>query len=113
MCYCHGLDDCIDGAADVREDIVVSRYRLWSAEIVELLALISEDVSPQTNRGHSISAETKLLLTLTKGISIPRVLGAVDGTLVPIITPHDNEEVYVCRKGYHALNIQAVVDSNM
>ncbi|WAR28222.1 HARB1-like protein [Mya arenaria] len=44
---------------------------------------------------------------------IPRVLGAVDGTLVPIIAPHDNEEVYVCRKGYHALNIQAVVNSNM
>ncbi|XP_052772710.1 putative nuclease HARBI1 [Mya arenaria] len=156
--------------ADVREDIVVSRYRLGSAEILELLALISEDVSPQTNRGHSISAETKLLLTLRflgkgdfysevgdlHGVSrssmsrhlhevvaainnkmknirfpttleerreaslgfytlcgIPRVLGAVDGTLVPIIAPHDNEKVYVYRKGYHALNIQAVVNSNM
>ncbi|WAR13877.1 hypothetical protein MAR_003982 [Mya arenaria] len=30
---------------------------------------------------------------------VSRVLGAVDGTLVPIIAPHDNEEVYVCRKG--------------
>ncbi|WAR22583.1 HARB1-like protein, partial [Mya arenaria] len=41
------------------------------------------------------------------------ILGAVDGTLMPIITPHDNEEVYVCRRGFHALNIQAVVNSNM
>ncbi|XP_053405189.1 putative nuclease HARBI1 [Mercenaria mercenaria] len=33
-----------------------------------------------------------------------------DGTLIPIIAPSQNEEVYVCRKNYHAINVQAVVD---
>ncbi|XP_052229485.1 putative nuclease HARBI1 isoform X5 [Dreissena polymorpha] len=44
---------------------------------------------------------------------IPKVVGAVDGTLIPIIAPSEAEEVYVCRKGYHALNVQAVVDHQM
>ncbi|XP_052248750.1 putative nuclease HARBI1 isoform X1 [Dreissena polymorpha] len=44
---------------------------------------------------------------------IPNVLGAVDGTLVPILGPSENEEAYICRKGFHAINVQAVCDSRM
>jgi len=43
----------------------------------------------------------------------PNVLGAVDGKFIPIISPKDNENEYVCRKGFHSLNIQAVVDHEM
>jgi hypothetical protein len=39
--------------------------------------------------------------------------GAVDGTLIPIIAPAEHEEAYVCRKGFHALNVQAVCDADM
>ncbi|WAR30942.1 HARB1-like protein [Mya arenaria] len=39
---------------------------------------------------------------------IPRVLGAIDCTLIPITTPTTHEASYVCRKGYRALNVQAV-----
>ena len=35
------------------------------------------------------------------------LIGAVDGTLEPIIAP------YVCRKGYHAINVQGVVDADL
>ncbi|XP_052818496.1 putative nuclease HARBI1 [Mya arenaria] len=44
---------------------------------------------------------------------IPRVLGAIDCTLIPISTPTTHEASYVCRKGYHALNVQAVVDTKL
>ena len=45
---------------------------------------------------------------------IPNCLGAVYGTLIPILAPPGNEEaVFVCRKGYHAINCQAVVDAHM
>ncbi|XP_052242426.1 putative nuclease HARBI1 [Dreissena polymorpha] len=44
---------------------------------------------------------------------IPNVVGAVDGTLIPIQAPSENSQTYVCRKGYHAVNIQAVVDSSL
>ena len=43
----------------------------------------------------------------------PGVVGAIDGSLVPIIAPSDNEPVYVCRKGYHAINVQGIADANL
>lgn len=34
----------------------------------------------------------------------PNVIGAIDGTLIPIQRPAVNEHIYVCRKGFHAIN---------
>ena len=42
----------------------------------------------------------------------PLVLGAVDGTLIPIKAPSVDEHLYVCRKGFHALVVQGVCDAN-
>ena len=42
----------------------------------------------------------------------PNVLGAIDGTLVPIKGPSVDEHLYVCRKGYHALNVQGVAETD-
>ena len=36
----------------------------------------------------------------------PLVIGAIDGTHIPIIAPNANEHLYVNRKGYHSLNVQ-------
>ncbi|KAL2080618.1 hypothetical protein ACEWY4_024411 [Coilia grayii] len=41
---------------------------------------------------------------------IPRVIGAVDGTLIPIASPSENEPIYICRKGFAAVNVQVVCD---
>jgi nuclease HARBI1 len=42
----------------------------------------------------------------------PQVIGAIDGTHVPIVSPGgDNAELYRNRKGYFSLNVQAIVDS--
>ncbi|CAC5362891.1 HARBI1 [Mytilus coruscus] len=46
-----------------------------------------------------------------KRCGFPNVLGCVDGTLVQIKAPPIREDIYVCRKGYHALNIQGIFDS--
>lgn len=40
----------------------------------------------------------------------PNTVGCVDGSLVPIRTPTVDEHLYVCRKGYHAINVQGVCD---
>ena len=42
--------------------------------------------------------------------NFPHVLGAIDGTLIPIKAP--TNDLFVCRKGYHALNIQGISDAN-
>lgn len=43
----------------------------------------------------------------------PGVIGAVDGTLIPILAPKVDEFAYVCRKGYHVLDVQGVVDASL
>lgn len=39
----------------------------------------------------------------------PNVLGTVDGVLIPVIAPSEDENLYFSHKGYHALNVQGVV----
>lgn len=45
--------------------------------------------------------------------SMPGVFGLVDGSLFPIKAPIVDERAYVCRKGFHAINVQAVGDHRM
>lgn len=42
----------------------------------------------------------------------PQVLGAVDGTFIPIKAPHDDEHLYVTRKGFHEINVQGICDAS-
>uniref|UniRef100_A0A671S9L1 Uncharacterized protein n=1 Tax=Sinocyclocheilus anshuiensis TaxID=1608454 RepID=A0A671S9L1_9TELE len=42
--------------------------------------------------------------------NIPRVIGIIDGTLIPVSSPVVNEPLYICRKGYPAINVQIVCD---
>lgn len=43
---------------------------------------------------------------------IPSIIGAIDGTHIPIISPGgDNAELFRCRKGYFSINVQCVCDS--
>ncbi|XP_045201931.1 putative nuclease HARBI1 [Mercenaria mercenaria] len=44
---------------------------------------------------------------------IPNCIGAIDSTLITILAPKVREDIFVCRKGYHAINVQAVVDPDM
>ncbi|KAK6192169.1 hypothetical protein SNE40_003689 [Patella caerulea] len=44
----------------------------------------------------------------------PNVVGTIDGTQVAIIAPSgENEPLFVCRKGFHSINVQATADSKL
>ncbi|XP_071088885.1 putative nuclease HARBI1 [Haliotis cracherodii] len=43
----------------------------------------------------------------------PKVLGCIDCTLIPIQRAKVDEVAYVSRKGYHAVNVQAVCDAKL
>lgn len=38
----------------------------------------------------------------------PGVVGVIDGSLVKIRAPVENAESYICRKKYHALQLQVI-----
>ena len=42
----------------------------------------------------------------------PGCIGAIDGTQIAIKAPVKDEEVFVCRKGYHSINTQIICDVN-
>ena len=44
---------------------------------------------------------------------LPNTLGVIDGTLFPIKGPSIDKHFNVCRKGYHAMNVQAVCDTKL
>lgn len=56
--------------------------------------------------------KTKEQIRVFSKARFPNVLGAVDGTLIKIQAPSENEPSYVCRKGFHALNVQTVSDAS-
>ena len=43
----------------------------------------------------------------------PQVIGCIDGTHLPILAPSQNEDIYVNRKNFHSINIQAICDANL
>ncbi|KAK6172317.1 hypothetical protein SNE40_016003 [Patella caerulea] len=43
----------------------------------------------------------------------PKVIGALDGTHIPIKTPKKDGEVYINRKKFHSINVAAVCDHQM
>lgn len=44
---------------------------------------------------------------------MPRVIGAVDGSLIPIRAPYNNEHMYVWHNGFHAINAMAVCNAKL
>ena len=43
----------------------------------------------------------------------PKVIVAIDGTLIPIRTLFKNEHLYVCHKGFHAINVMATCNARL
>ena len=44
---------------------------------------------------------------------MPRVIGAVDGSLIPIRAPYNNKHMYVCHKGFHTIDAMAVCNAKL
>ena len=55
-------------------------------------------------------ADMHTILRGFAGKGVQGAIGAVDGCHIEILRPQDNEQAYVNRKGYHSINLMAVVD---
>ncbi|XP_032686452.1 protein ALP1-like [Odontomachus brunneus] len=61
---------------------------------------------PDKNECHKIAT------VFEKKTHIPQLIGAIDGTHVPILPPSDGYRDYINRKGWPSIILQAVVDHN-
>ena len=61
----------------------------------------------------SITEEQKLKQEFYLIASVPGVLGCIDGTHIPIIAPIEREYLYVNRKKFHSISVQAICDANL
>lgn len=60
---------------------------------------------PDNNECQQIAASFEIR------IHIPQIIGAIDGTHVPILSPSDEYRDYINRKGWPSVILQAVVDN--
>ncbi|KAI2644742.1 hypothetical protein H4Q32_026611 [Labeo rohita] len=80
-------------------------------------------VNGQTRRSYPLSPEIQLLAALRfyavgsflevvgDGYRILRVIGLVEGTLIPIANPLALDQAFICRKGFVAINVQMMMDN--
>ncbi|WAR06421.1 HARB1-like protein [Mya arenaria] len=48
-----------------------------------------------------------------RGIArFPKVIGAIDSTHIHVVSPHEQEDIYVNRKGVHSINVQVILDGS-
>ncbi|KAK0156165.1 putative nuclease HARBI1 [Merluccius polli] len=80
--------------------------RSVQAVTYSLLSLVPQHVRFPTTRDEMSATQEQFF----RSFRIPQVVGAVDGTLVPILTPRVDAHVFICRKGYAAVNCQVVCD---
>jgi hypothetical protein len=58
-------------------------------------------------------SQREVMASYFKVAGFPGVLGCVDGTQIEITSPSTSEHLYICRKGYHAINVQGVCDAQL
>ena len=44
--------------------------------------------------------------------NFPGILGCIDGTHVPIIAPAEDEQLFINRKNFHSINVQAICNAD-
>ena len=84
------------------------------SRIVKMIACRIAELAPRYIRFPEPQEEEQLMRQFHELAQFPGVIGCIDGTHIPIISPGgDNPEIYRCRKGFYSLNIQGVCDANM
>lgn len=79
-------------------------------QLVEALDARSEAPTPDARRLEVMRADFS-----SKGLGyMTGVIGAIDGLLIPVEAQNDRDNArdFYCRKGFHAINVQAIADTH-
>ena len=96
------LGDC----ADMSQSSVSMCLRNVSAAIAQLATDFIKFTTPEN--------ENELMQKFSRIAGMPGVIGCVDGTHIPILSPGGpTPELYRCRKGFFSMNVMAVCDPSL
>lgn len=96
------------------QGVVADTIRIHQSTVSRIIQRVSLALARKLNQfvrfpGQDIQAVKRAFYEIRE---FPNVIGAVDGTHVRIICPHENEEQYVNRKNFHSINVQGICDAN-
>lgn len=78
--------------------------------VVDALNASLDNISFPKDQKEILKTEEDFL----RATNFSNVVGAIDGTLNPIIgMSGDDKHVFVCRKGFHAINMQGIVTADL
>nr|XP_055065258.1 putative nuclease HARBI1 [Misgurnus anguillicaudatus] len=88
----------------------VSKTSVWRCvhSVTDILLQHATDYFRMQSARHKVMEAHQSFHSIA---GIPRIIGLVDGTLVPIANPSALDQAFICHKGYAAINVQVVVDS--
>jgi hypothetical protein len=65
-------------------------------------------------RWSSNAAETLYINNdFERQLGMRKVIGAIDGSHIPITAPRQNQEVYISRRGFHSIVLQAICNHKL
>lgn len=83
-----------------------------SAIFMRVVTALNE-ISPEIIFWPNNEQRQQIILSFRTSVGIEGIVGAIDGTYIPIKAPSANAEVYINRKCFHAITLQVICDNKM
>ena len=97
------------------QNVIADAHNIHISSVSRCINRVSRALSQRINNYITFPSEEQGRISVKQGFyeraNFPNVLGAIDGSLIPIKKPTVDEHLFVSRKGFHAINIQAICDA--
>lgn len=93
-----------------RLDVTCSTVLRVTTKICEAVV---NNITPHFNHWRTGERLQQVVEGFNQHNGLPRSIGAIDGTHIPIKAPKQHREHYINRKGFHSMQLQVVCDKDM
>lgn len=96
---------------------IAEKFGVSSSTVSRCANLFADVISRDANNWISFPRDADTLNQYSHDFftvaNFPDCIGAVDGTLIRITKPVEEEHIYVCRKGFHAINTLLICNAHL
>lgn len=103
--------------SNIRGLLSVCNFNLCPSSVLNCVRNVSKALAELKDEFLSFPTDLDSVIATKEGFmaygGFPACVGAIDGTQIKIKPPSSNEEVYVNRKGFHSINVQAICNHDL